>query len=569
MEIKGKDVLVLGGTGLVGAAVCREILKENPRKLFISALRKDEIHEIYDEMSELVKKIGVKTQIESDWGNIFVREELKGKTTSEIREEASYRKMIIEDVIEELTEERYKRSFLRILFENARPNIVMDCVNTATAFAYQDLYSASLKARHALLERRVDVSEEMEMLLLTLYIPQLVRHIQILDRALREFKVGAYLKVGTSGTGGMGLNIPYTHSEEKPSRVLLSKSAMAGAHSILLFLMGRTPGSPIIKEIKPTAAIGWKNISYGKILRRGKPITLYDCQVESACILSDVLKIQDERYGKSQNRELQAVYIDTGENGQFSASEFTALTALEQMEFVTPEEIAKYSVREVRGEATGYDIINALESASLEPTYRAGALRQFALDSLKKMEEKYGEGIAFEILGPPRLSKLLFECYLLREVYPRWGKSQLDVLSALNTQEAKRKIMELIRGKRGKDIREKIISIGIPILLPDGKRLLRARRLTVPVKGERNEIRIGKGDIDRWAYAGWVDLREENLNRWKERFAKIRVEMLNAEKSTDSSHDIRKFVNERGRIEIGEIVAWVFINEEGGKRSKR
>src|SRR3546814_2041559 len=45
----------------------------------------------------------------------------------------------------------------------------------------------------------------------------------------------------SSGTGGMGLNIPYTHSEEKPSRVLLSKSALAGAHSLLLFLLARTP----------------------------------------------------------------------------------------------------------------------------------------------------------------------------------------------------------------------------------------------------------------------------------------------------------------------------------------
>ena len=51
-----------------------------------------------------------------------------------------------------------------------------------------------------------------------------------------------YLKVGTTGTGGMGLNIPFTHSEDKPSRVLLAKSAMAGAHSMLLFLLGRTAG---------------------------------------------------------------------------------------------------------------------------------------------------------------------------------------------------------------------------------------------------------------------------------------------------------------------------------------
>lgn len=37
--------------------------------------------------------------------------------------------------------------------------------------------------------------------------------------------------------------------------MLLSKSALAGAHSLLLFLMARTPGGPITKEIKPAAAI--------------------------------------------------------------------------------------------------------------------------------------------------------------------------------------------------------------------------------------------------------------------------------------------------------------------------
>src|SRR4030095_8522224 len=83
-----------------------------------------------------------------------------------------------------------------------------------------------------------------------------------------------YVKVGTSGTGGMGLNIPYTHSEERPSRVLLSKSALAGAQSMLLFLMARTPGAPITKEIKPAAAIAWKRIAYGPIARRGEAIHL-------------------------------------------------------------------------------------------------------------------------------------------------------------------------------------------------------------------------------------------------------------------------------------------------------
>ena len=99
---------------------------------------------------------------------------------------------------------------------------------------------------------------------------------QILYGGMMDAGTRAYFKVGTSGTGGMGLNVPYTHSEEKPSRVLLSKSAMAGAQSMLLFLMARTPGAPITKEIKPAAAIAWKKIAHGPIYRGRKPIYLVE-----------------------------------------------------------------------------------------------------------------------------------------------------------------------------------------------------------------------------------------------------------------------------------------------------
>ena len=102
-----------------------------------------------------------------------------------------------------------------------------------------------------------DLHESLEMLLVTDYVPQLIRHVQVLWQSMVKAETTAYIKIGTSGTGGMGLNIPYTHSEEKPSRVLLSKSALAGAHTLLLFLMARTSGGPITKEVKPAAAIAW------------------------------------------------------------------------------------------------------------------------------------------------------------------------------------------------------------------------------------------------------------------------------------------------------------------------
>ena len=82
---------------------------------------------------------------------------------------------------------------------------------------------------------------------------------------MTEVGTRIYLKIGTVGTGGMGMNIPFTHSEERPSRMLMAKSSLAGAHTLLLYLLARTPGGPAVKEIKPTAAISWKALGHGPI----------------------------------------------------------------------------------------------------------------------------------------------------------------------------------------------------------------------------------------------------------------------------------------------------------------
>src|SRR4029453_15197574 len=121
-----------------------------------------------------------------------------------------------------------------------------------------------------------DLRESLETLLVADYVPQLIRHVQVLYQPMLKAGTRAYRQIGPPGTGGMGLNIPYTHSEEKPSRVLLSKSALAGAHTLLLFLMARTPGGPITKEIKPAAAIAWKRIGFGEVLRAGRPVPLHE-----------------------------------------------------------------------------------------------------------------------------------------------------------------------------------------------------------------------------------------------------------------------------------------------------
>ncbi|MFI5184854.1 MAG: short-chain dehydrogenase, partial [Vicinamibacteria bacterium] len=383
--------------------------------------------------------------------------------------------------------------------------------------------------------------------------------------AMVKAGTGVYLKIGTSGTGGMGLNIPYTHSEEKPSRVLLSKSALAGAHTQLLFLMARTPDGPITKEIKPAAAIAWKRIGFGQILRGGRPVALYDVPLDEAESLVPGQRFHpvDPSRGHATGETLQNVFIDTGENGIFSLEEFSAITTSEQMEFVTPEEIADVVVRELVGGNTGHDVINALDNAVMGPTYRAGLMRHWALEKLRDLEKQNDvRSVAFENLGPPRLSKLLHEADLLRRAYGTMGR----VREATAADMCARLAAEVNRP----DVRRPIVSIGIPVLLPDG-RLLRGPECKIPpVTAAGDSVGITLDGVESWAKAGWVDLRAVNMALWKERFETIarEIEAIPSEETSSRYLRDRQFWSAEGLIQPGKVVGWVFATEDKGARMK-
>src|SRR5207249_2966520 len=396
----------------------------------------------------------------------FTFADIKDRPRREVYAEPAQRARLIESLVEPLAEAAAARYFLYQLVTAKRPDLIVDCVNTATGIAYQDIYKTSRLAYQALREG-ADLRESLEMLLVTDYVPQLIRHVQVLYLAMVKAGTGAYVKIGTSGTGGMGLNIPYTHSEEKPSRVLLSKSALAGAHTLLLFLMARTPGGPITKEIKPAAAIAWKRIGFGEVLRGGGPVPLYDVDLAEAETLAPGRRFRplDPGRGRATGGTLKSVFIDTGENGIFSLEEFAAITTSEQMEFVTPEEIADVVAHELMGGNTGHDVINALDNAVMGPTYRAGLMRHWALEKLRALEKQHGvRSVAFENLGPPRLSKLLFEADLLRRSFGTMERVRAASPAGLSRHAAE----EVARDAA---YRSEVLSIGIPILLPDGRLL--------------------------------------------------------------------------------------------------
>lgn len=563
MQIKGSRVLVLGGWGLVGSAISRELMKHSPAQLYISSLRKEEALDAVESLRNEYKDVDPKT-FQPLWGNIFARKEWKDKFWGDVLADPQARKAAIADIYDNLSDEIMDDSALNNFVTTAKPDLVIDCINTATAIAYQDIYNSVNKARREL--EKGDVSDEtVERMMSSDYIPQLIRHIQIMYKSLVDNKVNMYLKIGTSGTGGMGLNIPYTHSEERPSRVLLAKSAVAGAQTLLLFLMARTPNGPLVKEIKPTATIAWKKIAYGKVLKKGKPIDLVDMNPEQAKSVSDTFKFDDKTGIEELGKEFESVFIDTGENGIFSRGEFETISSLGQMEIVTPEEIALDAVHEILAGNTGKDVLNALDASTLGPTYRGGWLNHYAVKKIKQLEEEHNvNSVAFELLGPPRLSKLLYEAHLLRLAVDSY-QNILDT----NPEELADKCQKVLMDD--KQLRSQMLSIGLVVLLKDGKKYLRGKEVKIPVNMGDNELEMTAENIDTWCREAWIDLRAKNFVSWQERIRNIMEQTMALPKGDTSSRYAQNldYWEDFKTIDEGKIIGWVFEHEDKGWRFKR
>ena len=565
MEIKGKNILVLGGWGLVGTAICRVLIERGPASITIASLTREQAESACEELGELTDKV----KFFPEWGNIFVRNEMKDLTRDEILGSRENRLTLAEDVLEQ-TPNSLQKFFLHDMIMRRKPDIVVDCVNTATGVAYQDVYSAGLKvlkdvkAAHKSKNISDDLLTKVETLLDSLYLPQLVRHVQVIYNAMKTVKTKSYVKVGTSGTGGMGLNIPYTHSEDKPSRVLLSKTSVAGAHSLLLFLMARTPDAPYVKEVKPATAIAWKGIKHGEILKGGNPIPLFDCPPENAISVTEKFDTKAPDAIKPLGKNLEGVFIDTGENGTFSLGEFTAITTSEQMEYITPEEIAQTVLWEIEGGASGHDVVGAIDASILTSTYRAGIMRSLALEKMNNLVEEHQDGsVAYELLGPPRLSKLLWEAHLLKR-----AASSIDNVLATSAEELSTKIAELV--KSDMKLRSRIVSIGIPILLPDGKQVLRGSFVKVPQDPRKTVFDATQENINHWCETGWLDLRVSNIEKWHDRLNKLLSHAKSVAANDTSSHSLRdmSFWHTDKPLNEGEIVGWLFIEEDEGRRMK-
>jgi NAD(P)-dependent dehydrogenase (short-subunit alcohol dehydrogenase family) len=550
MELKGSTVLILGGAGLVGEAVARALLAQGPKRIVVAGLTKEEADESVNDLLEEFG--GGEAVIEGFWGDLFVPTDQKDRPRGEVLDDPVSREQLVNDLYGELSDEVFERSALGRLLLDVRPDIVIDAINTAGALAYQNFFDSAMDLRERAKAGTADV-HEVEKHLATSYLPQLIRHTQIGLKGMTEVGTRVYLKIGTVGTGGMGMNIPFTHSEERPSRMLMAKSSLAGAHTLLLYLMARTPGGPAVKEIKPTAAISWKALGNGPIKFRRH--VLKRCDALAPLPLDEAFLPEADRAFKEMGEAIEGVYVHSGENGLFSLGEFETLTALGLMEFVTPEEIASNVLQEILAHPTGRDVIASMDAATMGPTYRAGVLRSSALEKMEEMEREAGvEAVAYEMLGPPRLTKLLFEGTILKRLYGTYQEAL-----NLDPEETARKAQAMV--DEDADFRQRIVSTGVPVLVMDGGAILRGPVVKIlPPEGKAVEDKV----VD----AGWVDLRPANWERWKERIQAVLRELRETPGVEKGSRTDFAYGDSEDKLRPARVAAYVFRVEDEGDRMK-
>ena len=126
------------------------------------------------------------------------------------------------------------------------------------------------------------------------------------------------------------------------------------------------------------------------------------------------------------------------------------------------------------------------------------------------------------------------------------------------------------------DLRTRIVSIGIPILMASGNKLIRGSRMSIPadIPGRPDAaFDVTDEALNQWAHDGWVDLRPDNCARWQRRLEQILKEISLYDPQDTSSHISKGkpyWHQTEGSTPLHppRLASWILSNEDLGTRMK-
>ena len=198
MDLFGKRLLVLGAFGQCGAAIVKLVLRNfHPSQIVLCSLSEQEARAVTKEAMGWAQcfQPGEKIELIPEWGNMLLTDQLtrlRGQLCTDPAVEAEYADEMVRFIYREYNEftpAEKQEMFLYRLLTQYKPHVLIDCVNTATGLAYQDIFSLGKTYLRHKREGENDVRNSVpfaERLLMSDALPSLVRHIEILRDGMAQ-----------------------------------------------------------------------------------------------------------------------------------------------------------------------------------------------------------------------------------------------------------------------------------------------------------------------------------------------------------------------------------------------
>lgn len=387
------------GTGQIGKAILKELVKQTPKKIIIHNLTQKESEQLLEEYSPLYPEI----EFISSYGNIFLPYELKDVENNQLHKHSE---TIINYFYNEITGDILSKSTIYSLVKEHKPDLIVDAINSATVLG--NAYDPEYRKEHY----SQNPTECCQSIMVDDFITKIINFVSSLKYSIEQFDVKKYVKVSTTGIGGMGMNMPYTHGDNPKinlSLAIMGKISASGVLHQLLWNLSHTNGMNI-SLIIPGTFVGYDSLKLEAIET--------DKGLLKKRNISPQTKIefgQELKYNYNVSDEyLQFPVIRAGENHVYSIAELNVLTAIGQMEAITKEEVARATVDCILGN-NDKNIFSSMDNAMLSPTYSG---REMICDINKKFKKLNSvvQGVATGNLGVTT-SKLLYELYIRMGIF--------------------------------------------------------------------------------------------------------------------------------------------------------
>ena len=539
-----KTVLVLG-VGQIGKAITRRIIEHRPERIILHNLTKTESDYCCEYFSKYCKDI----ELIPSYGDVFLPFKFNKLTTME--EQLKNKDELLKFFYSDLGPEIIKKSTLYKLVQKWQPDIIIDAINSGTVLGNH--YKPELILSKVSSNENIDINTSAEMLLND-FVPKAINFVYSLKLVMEDFKVDKYMKVSTTGIGGMGMNMPYTHGDTPRSSLsfaLMGKISAAGVLHQLLWNLSHTTHLNITLLI-PSTFVGYDftkfepietDVGLIKKIKQAKKISLKEGEQ-----LTFVNGTSDEY--------LEFPVVRAGENHVYSLYELSALTSLGQMEAITKEEVANAAMEDICG-TSKKNLLNYMDAGMLCPTFAGKAMVEKIKSEIHTLMAQHNTtSIATGNLGAT-VAKRLYELYMIKKACPT-----VSELKKISIEKLHQKIVESLEDNS--TILKEMLSLGLPVMTDD-ENLYIGEYSLFPDKD--CDLTITSEHLEKWINVGWVDLRIKNI-------LFLRKTILDVYRDAQQVLEEKRFVLNRdvsaihNDYDIGEVLAYYYNLQEKGRKTR-